>query len=81
MGNKQSCCIYHSPKGGRKSKREEIYQPTQEESHMLPQPQSTASLPGVPHISEREPEGEDLICIHISVRNSIMLFLLLLGTK
>ncbi|XP_046543764.1 cyclin-Y-like protein 1 [Haliotis rubra] len=59
MGNKQSCCIYHSPKGGRKSKREEIYQPSQEETHMLPQPQSTASLPGVPHISEREPEEID----------------------
>ncbi|KAK7507526.1 hypothetical protein BaRGS_00001461 [Batillaria attramentaria] len=66
MGNKQSCCIYHSPKG-RSKKRQEVYQPahTVEEGHhhhghVLQQQQSTVSLSGVPqHISEREPEEMD----------------------
>lgn len=68
MGNKQSCCIYHSPKG-RNRKRQEVYQTSQsdpvEQGHhhihhgnLVHQPQSSVSLSAVPqHISEREPEG------------------------
>ncbi|XP_041374640.1 cyclin-Y-like [Gigantopelta aegis] len=60
MGNKQSCCIYNSPKNGHRSK-EDIYQPPRnsEEGVMLHQQSSTASLQAVPHISEREPEDAD----------------------
>ncbi|XP_076459951.1 cyclin-Y-like isoform X1 [Babylonia areolata] len=67
MGNKQSCCIYQSPKG-RSKKRQESYQPAhpvedgqyhvQPHAHVLQTQQSTGSL--VPqHISEREPEEID----------------------
>ena len=62
MGNKNSCCVYHSPKN-RSKKQAETYvykprPPVEEEPSPLTNPQSTPSLPGVPHISEREPEGE-----------------------
>lgn len=66
MGNKQSCCIYHSPKS-RNKKRQEVYQPSrpvddshqlgQHHGHLLQTQQSTASLTVPQHISEREPEG------------------------
>lgn len=69
MGNKQSCCIYHSPKSHGK-KTAENYQPSRSEvevqgqhlgelGHGLQQQQSNISLSVVPqHISEREPEGK-----------------------
>jgi len=74
MGNKYSCCGYKTSK--RKS-REEVYQPTlkhgtqsEESSHQGMQ-QSYSSLPGVPHISDREnlPEGIHIIALYITVDN------------
>lgn len=71
MGNKQSCCIYHSPKSHGK-KTAENYQPSRSEvevqgqhlgelGHGLQQQQSNISLSVVPqHISEREPEEMDI---------------------
>ncbi|BFZ15337.1 hypothetical protein BsWGS_18376 [Bradybaena similaris] len=65
MGNKHSCCVYHSPKNPSQKKGELYVQqqpraPAGEEStNSLAQPQSTGSLSGVPHISEREPEDSD----------------------
>ena len=66
MGNKQSCCIYHSPKG-RSKKGQEVYQSPrpvdeshqlgQHHGHLLQTQQSTGSLTVPQHISEREPEG------------------------
>lgn len=62
MGNKYSCCGYKSSK---RKNREESYHPSarqtnqaEESSHAAIQ-QSYSSLPGVPHISDREnlPEG------------------------
>ncbi|KAK7112007.1 cyclin-Y-like [Littorina saxatilis] len=67
MGNKQSCCIYHSPKG-RSKKRQEAYQPSrpvddghqvQQHGHQLQTQHSTGSLTVPQHISEREPEEMD----------------------
>lgn len=63
MGNKNSCCVYHSPKN-RSKKQGEAYvykpkPPVEEEPPPLTNPQSTPSLAGVPHISEREPEDSD----------------------
>jgi hypothetical protein len=67
MGNKYSCCGYKSSK---RKNREESYQPArhssqQEESSHAAIQQSYSSLPGVPHISDREnlPEGIISICI------------------
>ncbi|KAK3082617.1 hypothetical protein FSP39_000585 [Pinctada imbricata] len=62
MGNKISCCVYSSPKGSRKSRKEDayVYQPKNEDQNRLtPNNRSAASLPGVPHISERENYPED----------------------
>ncbi|XP_053386402.1 cyclin-Y-like protein 1 isoform X2 [Mercenaria mercenaria] len=63
MGNKYSCCGYKSSK---RKNREESYQPArqtsqQEESSHAAIQQSYSSLPGVPHISDRENLPEDNI--------------------
>ncbi|KAK3578096.1 hypothetical protein CHS0354_007807 [Potamilus streckersoni] len=64
MGNKHTCCVYKSSK---KSKhKEEIYQPAtqnaqNEELVNQATQQSYSSLPGVPHISDREVLPEDKI--------------------
>lgn len=63
MGNKYSCCVYKSSKS--KSK-EDIYQPSNQGVHIddssrLTAQQSYSSLPGVPHISDRENLPEDNI--------------------
>lgn len=73
MGNKQSCCIYHSPKS-RSKYRAEAYQPAhpvddshqlshqqqgQHNVHLLQSQQSTGSFAVPQHISEREPEEMD----------------------
>lgn len=63
MGNKYSCCGYKSSK---RKNREESYQPSrqttqQEESSHAAIQQSYSSLPGVPHISDRENLPEDNI--------------------
>ena len=60
MGNKYSCCVYSSPKGSRKKREEHYaYQPRQEDGALTANDRSAGSLPGVPHISDREnyPEG------------------------
>ncbi|KAL5005894.1 hypothetical protein ScPMuIL_017052 [Solemya velum] len=65
MGNKQSCCIYTSPKHSRPkpSKRSKDYQTTQTRPlDEVGEPQSSAETfpsPGVPHISDREDLPED----------------------
>ncbi|GFS18743.1 cyclin-Y [Elysia marginata] len=66
MGNKGSCCVYSSPKnrgGSKKGGDAYVYvQPDSpvfdETAHHLAQ-ESSVSLSGVPHISEREPEDSD----------------------
>ena len=68
MGNKQSCCIYHSPKS-RSQKRAEAYKPARpaepdiflphgNQNAQLEPKHSTSSLTIPQHISEREPEGK-----------------------
>ncbi|XP_059178499.1 cyclin-Y-like [Physella acuta] len=65
MGNKNSCCVYHSPKNrGKKSENVYVYQQpgstVEEEGVNTVQPPPTATMSGgVPHISEREPEESD----------------------
>ncbi|BFZ22108.1 hypothetical protein BsWGS_25147 [Bradybaena similaris] len=65
MGNKNSCCVYHSPKSNNKKQGDAcIYQsartPVEDETASNhTQPLSTGSLMAVSHISEREPEDSD----------------------
>lgn len=67
MGNKNSCCVYHSPKNRtKKSENVYVYQqpgsPNEEEGVNTVQPPPTTTMSGgVPHISEREPEGEIIV--------------------
>ena len=64
MGNKNSCCVYHSPKNRNKKQGETyVYQPRPPVEEEPPPPPVTneqntpSSLAKVPHISEREPSG------------------------
>lgn len=60
MGNKHSCCVYTSPsKTNRKPQDVYGYEETGIDIHLTPNNRSATSLPGVPHISDREnyPEG------------------------
>uniref|UniRef100_X1ZXB5 Cyclin-like domain-containing protein n=1 Tax=Capitella teleta TaxID=283909 RepID=X1ZXB5_CAPTE len=58
MGNKQSCCVYSSPRGNRPKKVEEkYYVPPESEAQLAPA--KTQSSTNLQHISDREPEDAD----------------------
>jgi len=65
MGNKNSCCVYHSPKNRNKKAPGEayVYQPRppveEEPPPVAPVQSAPSSLAKVPHISEREPSDSD----------------------
>lgn len=61
MGNKHSCCVYTSPsKTSRKPQDVYGYEEPGIDVSLTPNNRSATSLPGVPHISDREnyPEGK-----------------------
>lgn len=61
MGNKHSCCVYTSPsKTSRKAQDVYGYEEPGIDVSLTPNNRSATSLPGVPHISDREnyPEGK-----------------------
>lgn len=61
MGNKHSCCVYTSPpKTSRKPQDVYGYDEPGIDVSLTPNNRSATSLPGVPHISDREnyPEGK-----------------------
>lgn len=63
MGNKHSCCVYTSPsKTSRKAQDVYGYEEPGIDVSLTPNNRSATSLPGVPHISDREnyPEGKSI---------------------
>ncbi|XP_064598202.1 cyclin-Y-like [Liolophura sinensis] len=60
MGNKQSCCIYASPKSSR-DQRKEAYRPAaaHAEDRQRNSQASYSNVPILQHISEREPEDNE----------------------
>lgn len=60
MGNKHSCCVYTSPsKTSRKPQDVYGYDEPGIDVSLTPNNRSATSLPGVPHISDRENYPED----------------------
>ena len=76
MGNKQSCCIYSTPRERRK-KTEEKYIPTDKREDPVNQTtlSAQASSSNLQHISEREPDGEIYIMNMIQLAQYLNLHL------